>query len=46
MREECDGLRRALDAAEARNRRLAEAADEVAAKLDRSMRELADLVES
>lgn len=46
LREECHGLRQALDAAEARNRRLAEAADEVAAKLERSMQELAELVES
>ena len=46
MRAECDGLRRALDTAEARNRRLAEAADEVAGRLERSMRELADLAES
>jgi hypothetical protein len=46
MRAECDGLRRALDTAEARNRRLAEAADEVATRLERSMRELAELAES
>jgi hypothetical protein len=46
MRAECDRLRRALEAAEARNRRLAEAADEVAGRLDRSIGELAELVES
>jgi hypothetical protein len=46
MRSECDSLRRALEAAEVRNRRLAEAADEVAGKLERSMQELAELVES
>jgi hypothetical protein len=46
MRAECDDLRRALDAAEARSRRLAEAADEVAERLEQSIGELAELVES
>jgi CHAD domain-containing protein len=46
LRTECDGLRRALEAAEARNRRLAEAADEVAERLEQSIGELAEMVES
>ena len=42
---ECDSLRRALEVSEAQNRRLAETADDVAARLGRTIDELSELVE-
>jgi hypothetical protein len=42
---ECDSLRRALEAAESRNRRLTETADEVSVRLGRTIDELSELVE-
>jgi hypothetical protein len=42
---ECDSLRRALEAAETRNRRLSEATYEVADRLDHTIDELSVLVE-
>mgnify|MGYP005850334985 CR=1 FL=1 len=45
LEAECSSLRQALDLAEQRNRRLAEAADEVALRLDRAIAELTDIVE-
>jgi hypothetical protein len=42
---ECDSLRRALEEAETRNRRLSEAADDVASRLGRTIDELAVIVE-
>lgn len=45
LEAECNSLRQALDLAEQRNRRLSEAADEVARRLDRTIGELSDIVE-
>lgn len=45
LREECDGLRRALDAALARERALAETVGEVTNRLDRTIDDLAEIVE-
>ncbi len=45
LEAECNSLRQALDMAEQRNRRLSEAADEVARRLDRAIGELSDIVE-
>ena len=45
LRVECDGLRRALDEALARERALLDAVGEVTGKLDRTIGELADIVE-
>ena len=45
LRVECDGLRRALDEALARERALLETVGEVTGKLDRTIGELADIVE-
>lgn len=45
LEAECASLRQALDLAEQRNRRLVEATDEVARRLDRAIGELSDIVE-
>lgn len=45
LRVECDSLRRALEVEQGRNKRLADAADHVAARLDRTIGELADMAE-
>ena len=45
LRAECDGLRRSLDEALNRNRALAETVGEVTGKLDRTIGELAYIVE-
>lgn len=45
LRVECDSLRRALDEARASRRALASTVDEVTAKLDRTIEELAEIVE-
>ncbi|HMR30627.1 MAG TPA: DUF4164 family protein [Geminicoccaceae bacterium] len=45
LRIECDGLRRALDEALARERALVDTVGEVTGKLDRTIGELADIVE-
>lgn len=45
LREECNGLRRALDEALTRERALADTVGEVTDKLDRTIGELADIVE-
>jgi len=45
LEAECHNLRQALDDAEQRNRRLADAAGEVAHRLDRTIDDLSDIVE-
>jgi hypothetical protein len=45
LRAECDGLRRSLDEAQTRNRALADTVGQVTGQLDRTIGELADIVE-